>query len=82
MSVSVAMLKQAVFTHMLSREAEEETEESKPSGARGSQSSPSLPESPEGPSATCDESRVSESLQKEDLQPPPEAAERNGTAVL
>lgn len=82
MSVSVAMLKQAVFTHMLSREAEEETEESKPSAARGSQSSPSLPESPEGPSATCDESQTSESLQKEHLQPPPEAAERNGTAVL
>lgn len=79
---TLAMLKQAVFTHMLSREAEEETEESKPSAARGSQSSPSLPESPEGPSATCDESQTSESLQKEHLQPPPEAAERNGGFVV
>ncbi|XP_030602173.1 rho guanine nucleotide exchange factor 12 isoform X2 [Archocentrus centrarchus] len=75
---TLAMLKQAVFTHMLSREAEEETEENKESGARGSQSSPSLPGSPEGPSATCGESQVSESLQKDDLQPPSETAERNG----
>lgn len=72
------MLKQAVFTHMLSREAEEETEENKESGARGSQSSPSLPGSPEGPSATCDERQVSESLQKDDLQPPSETTQRNG----
>ncbi|KAE8287659.1 Rho guanine nucleotide exchange factor 12 Leukemia-associated RhoGEF [Larimichthys crocea] len=66
---TLAMLKQAVFTHILSREAEEETEENKPSSG------------PEGPSATCDESGASTSSQKDSphlTSGLPEATERNG----
>ncbi|TKS83195.1 Rho guanine nucleotide exchange factor 12 [Collichthys lucidus] len=66
---TLAMLKQAVFTHILSREAEEETEENKPSSG------------PEGPSATCDESGASSSSQKDSphlTSGLPEATERNG----
>lgn len=66
------MLKQAVFTHILSREAEEETEENKPSSG------------PEGPTATCDESGASTSSQKDSphlTSGLPEATERNGEAT-
>ncbi|XP_019130350.2 rho guanine nucleotide exchange factor 12 isoform X2 [Larimichthys crocea] len=66
---TLAMLKQAVFTHILSREAEEETEENKPSSG------------PEGPTATCDESGASTSSQKDSphlTSGLPEATERNG----
>lgn len=82
--VLVAMLKQALFNHMISREAEEETEENKQSGAPGCQLSASLPGSPEGPPAVCDGSRASASSQKENPQLPSghtrlsETAERNG----
>lgn len=85
--VLVAMLKQALFNHMISREAEgekEETEESKQSGAPGCQLSASLPGSPEGPS----ESRATASLQKENPQLPSghtelsESTERNGERIV
>ncbi|AWO99693.1 putative rho guanine nucleotide exchange factor 12-like [Scophthalmus maximus] len=49
---TLATLKQALFNHMLSREAEEEpeeTEENKLSGAPGGQQSDSVPEGPEEP---------------------------------
>lgn len=81
--VPVAMLKQALFNHMMSREAEEETEERKQSGAAECQLS-SLPGSPEGPSAASDESPASAGSQKDNPQPPSghaamsETAERNG----
>ncbi|XP_044077360.1 rho guanine nucleotide exchange factor 12-like isoform X2 [Siniperca chuatsi] len=85
---TLAMLKQALFNHMISREAEEEkedTEESKQSGAPGCQLSASLPGSPKGP---CDESRASASSQKDNPQLPSghsglsETAERNGGFVV
>ncbi|XP_040006687.1 rho guanine nucleotide exchange factor 12-like isoform X2 [Xiphias gladius] len=88
---TLAMLKQALFNHMMSREAEEEkeeTEHNKQRGAPGCQLSASLPGSPEGPSAACDESRASTSAQKDEPQPPPghtglpETAERNGGFVV
>lgn len=85
LSVLVALLKQALFNHMLSREAEEETEENKQSGASGCQLSASLPASPEGPPAACDGSRASPSSQK--LQLPSghsglsETPERNGEGI-
>ncbi|XP_070699506.1 rho guanine nucleotide exchange factor 12-like [Pempheris klunzingeri] len=85
---TLAMLKQALFTYMLSREAEEETEENRQSGAPGCPLSASLPGSPEGPSVACDESRASASSQKDDAPLPSghtglsEAAERNGGFVV
>ncbi|XP_059207320.1 rho guanine nucleotide exchange factor 12-like isoform X2 [Centropristis striata] len=66
---TLAMLKQALFNHMMNREAEEEkeeTQETKQSAAPGCQLSASLPGSPEGPS----ESRVSTNSQKENSQLP------------
>lgn len=86
-SVLVAMLKQALFNHMISRDAEEETEETKQSGAPGRQLSASLPASPEGPSAACDESRASASSQKDNAElpsghtGPSETTERNGERI-
>ncbi|GLD46381.1 rho guanine nucleotide exchange factor 12-like protein [Lates japonicus] len=86
---TLAMLKQALFNHMMSREAEEEkeeTEENKQSGCQLSASSPGSPEG--GPSAACDESRASASLQKDDPQLPSahtgltETTERNGGFVV
>ncbi|KAF0022938.1 hypothetical protein F2P81_024919 [Scophthalmus maximus] len=83
---TLATLKQALFNHMLSREAEEEpeeTEENKLSGAPGGQQSDSVPEGPEEPpppppppppAAACDESRAATGLS--------EAAERNGGFVV
>ncbi|CAK6964561.1 LOW QUALITY PROTEIN: rho guanine nucleotide exchange factor 12 [Scomber scombrus] len=88
---TLVMLKQVLFNHMMSREAEEEkeeTEENKPSRATGCQLSASLPGSPEGPSAACDESRASASSQKDDSQLSPghaglsETTERNGGFVI
>ncbi|XP_041807971.1 rho guanine nucleotide exchange factor 12-like isoform X3 [Chelmon rostratus] len=84
---TLAMLKQALFNHMMSREAEEETEERKQSGAAECQLS-SLPGSPEGPSAASDESPASAGSQKDNPQPPSghaamsETAERNGGFVV
>ncbi|KAM9348328.1 rho guanine nucleotide exchange factor 12-like [Symphorus nematophorus] len=78
---TLAMLKQALFTHMMSREAEEETEESKQSGAPGCQLSASLPGSPEGPSAAPEESRESAASQKENPGLS-ETTERNGGFVV
>uniref|UniRef100_A0A8D3D500 Rho guanine nucleotide exchange factor 12-like n=1 Tax=Scophthalmus maximus TaxID=52904 RepID=A0A8D3D500_SCOMX len=83
---TLATLKQALFNHMLSREAEEEpeeTEENKLSGAPGGQQSDSVPGGPEEPpppppppppAAACDESRAATGLS--------EAAERNGGFVV
>ncbi|XP_071362686.1 rho guanine nucleotide exchange factor 12 isoform X2 [Trachinotus anak] len=87
---TLAMLKQALFNHMMSREAEEEKEETenKQSGAPGGQLSASSPGSPEGASAARDESRAATSLQKDDPQLPPghtglsETTERNGGFVV
>ncbi|XP_023286681.1 rho guanine nucleotide exchange factor 12-like isoform X2 [Seriola lalandi dorsalis] len=88
---TLAMLKQALFNHMMSREAEEEkeeTEDNKQSGAPVCQLSASSPGSPEGASAARDESRASASSQKDDLQLPPghtglsETTERNGGFVV
>ncbi|XP_078122077.1 rho guanine nucleotide exchange factor 12 isoform X1 [Sander vitreus] len=81
---TLAMLKQALFNHMISREAEGEKEESKQSGAPGCQLSASLPGSPEGPS----ESRATSSSQKENPQLPSghtelsEPTEHNGGFVI
>ena len=86
-SVSVAVLKQALFTHLMSRETEE-TEENKQSTSSGNQLSVSLPGSPEGPSAACDESNASERLGKDNprvssaLTGLSETTERNGKGVL
>lgn len=83
-SVVVAMLKQALFNHMLSREAEEETEQNRQGGAPGGQLSACLPGSAEGPSATSDLFAESQ----KDNQPPSgqtglsETTESNGEAVL
>ncbi|XP_067347892.1 rho guanine nucleotide exchange factor 12 isoform X2 [Channa argus] len=66
---TLTMLKQVLFNHMMSREAEqdkEDTEEKKLSGAPGCQLSVSLPLSPQGLSAPCDESQATASLQKDD----------------
>ncbi|KAI3373979.1 hypothetical protein L3Q82_022549 [Scortum barcoo] len=76
---TLAMLKQALFNHMMTREAEEETEE-KHGGAPERQPSASLPASPEGPPATCDESQTSASSQRENT--PSETTERNGAHFL
>ncbi|XP_035522363.1 rho guanine nucleotide exchange factor 12 isoform X2 [Morone saxatilis] len=84
---TLAMLKQSLFNHMMSREAEEETE-NKQSGAPGCQLNVSLPGSPEGPSAACDEGRASANSQKDNHQLPSgpsglsETAERNGGFVV
>ncbi|XP_034745196.1 rho guanine nucleotide exchange factor 12-like isoform X3 [Etheostoma cragini] len=84
---TLEMLKQALFNHMISREAEdekEETGESRQSGALGGQLSASLPGSPEGPS----ESQATASSQKENPQLPSghtelsETTERNGGFVI
>ncbi|XP_047463106.1 rho guanine nucleotide exchange factor 12-like isoform X2 [Mugil cephalus] len=61
---TLALLKQALFTHMMSREAEEETEEVKQSVAP--QLSASLPESPEAPAPAAssrDHNQKDENLQ-------------------
>ncbi|XP_008302862.1 rho guanine nucleotide exchange factor 12-like isoform X2 [Stegastes partitus] len=71
---TLSMLKQALFTHMLSREAEEVKEESEENKPSGSQLSACLPVGPEESSAACDESRTSEGFQKDNL---PDTAERN-----
>ncbi|XP_034461521.1 rho guanine nucleotide exchange factor 12 isoform X1 [Hippoglossus hippoglossus] len=74
---TLAVLKQALFNHMLSREAEEEkgeTEELKPSGAPGCQRGDSLSGSHEGPSVTCDESQTSSGSPPDDSQLPSEHA--------
>ncbi|XP_040907371.1 rho guanine nucleotide exchange factor 12 isoform X2 [Toxotes jaculatrix] len=88
---TLALLKQALFNHMMCREAEEEKEgieENKQSVASECQLSASLPGSPEGPSAACDESRASTGLQKDEPQLPSghrglsETTERNGGFVV
>ncbi|XP_060941809.1 rho guanine nucleotide exchange factor 12 isoform X2 [Limanda limanda] len=83
---TLAVLKQALFNHMLSREAEEEkeeTEELKPSGgALGCQRGGSLSGGHEGP--TCEESQTSSGSTPDDSQIPSEhaglseATEHNG----
>lgn len=87
----VAMLKQVLFDHMMSREAEEEkeeTEENKQTGSPGCQLSASLPESPEGLSAVCEENQASASLQKDGPvffsghTGPSETTERNGELIM
>ncbi|XP_051793609.1 rho guanine nucleotide exchange factor 12 isoform X3 [Acanthochromis polyacanthus] len=77
---TLSMLKQALFIHMLSREAEEEKDESEEN--KQSQLSACLPGSQEEPSAACDESRASEGLQKDDLQLPDSAERNSGFTVL
>ncbi|XP_026227137.1 rho guanine nucleotide exchange factor 12 isoform X2 [Anabas testudineus] len=88
---TLAMLKQVLFDHMMSREAEaekEETDEKKQTGVAACQLSASFPGSPEGLSAACEESQGSASLQKDD---PPllsghtglsETTERNGGFMI
>ncbi|XP_061596288.1 rho guanine nucleotide exchange factor 12-like [Cololabis saira] len=77
---TLAMLKQALFTHMMSRDVEED----KQLGAPEDQGRGSLSGSPEGPSAACEESKDSESSEKGDAQRlsvstgPSETTERNG----
>ncbi|KAL7389784.1 hypothetical protein ABVT39_009758 [Epinephelus coioides] len=76
---TLAMLKQALFNHMISRETEEEKEET-----QESKQSASVPASPEGPP----ESRASAGSQKENPQLPSghtelsETPERNGGFVV
>ncbi|XP_023129398.2 rho guanine nucleotide exchange factor 12 isoform X2 [Amphiprion ocellaris] len=79
---TLSMLKQALFTHMLSREAEEDKDESEEN--KQSELSACLPGSQEEPSAACDESRASEGLQKDDLQLPDTTARNSngGFTVL
>ncbi|XP_069366192.1 rho guanine nucleotide exchange factor 12 isoform X2 [Paralichthys olivaceus] len=88
---TLAVLKQALFNHMLSREAEEEkeeTEELKLTGAPGCQQSDSPPGSHQGPSAAGDESQAPPGLLTDDSQLPSEHAgltettERNGGSVV
>uniref|UniRef100_A0A1A7WW15 Rho guanine nucleotide exchange factor (GEF) 12b n=2 Tax=Iconisemion striatum TaxID=60296 RepID=A0A1A7WW15_9TELE len=55
---TLLMLKQAIFSHMMSREVEEETDEGKPSGASEDQAN-------QGSSAEFDGIRTSESSEKE-----------------
>ncbi|XP_074528793.1 rho guanine nucleotide exchange factor 12 [Halichoeres trimaculatus] len=78
---TLAMLKQALFNHMMSRDAGEETEESR---QHESQLTGSVPGSPEGPSASCDERRASAGSQKDASGVPgtPETSERNGGFVV
>lgn len=76
---TLAMLKQALFNHMISRETEEEKEET-----QESKQNASVPGSPEGPP----ESRASAGSQKENPQLPSghtelsETPERNGGFVV
>ncbi|KAK2828410.1 hypothetical protein Q5P01_019444 [Channa striata] len=66
---TLTMLKQVLFNHMMTREAEEVKEDSeakKQTDAPGCQLSASLPGSPEGLSATSVESQATASLQKDD----------------
>uniref|UniRef100_A0A665U9A7 Rho guanine nucleotide exchange factor (GEF) 12b n=1 Tax=Echeneis naucrates TaxID=173247 RepID=A0A665U9A7_ECHNA len=81
---TLAMLKQALFNHMMSRETEEEkeaTEEKKNFSA-------STPGSPKGSSSARHESRAATSSQKDDPQLPPghtnpsETTERNSGFVV
>ncbi|XP_076606817.1 rho guanine nucleotide exchange factor 12 isoform X2 [Chaetodon auriga] len=80
---TLATLKQVLFNHLMSREAEEEREENKQSGAPECQ-----PESPEGPSAASEEGQASASSEKDNSQLPSgpagtsETAERNGGFVI
>ncbi|XP_045895461.1 rho guanine nucleotide exchange factor 12-like [Micropterus dolomieu] len=82
---TLAMLKQALFNHIISREAEEENKQSR---APGCLLSTSLPGSPEGPSAASDESQASASSQKDNPQllsgrtGLPEPTEHNGGFVV
>lgn len=85
------MLKQVLFNHMMSREAEEEkeeTEENKQTGASRCQLSASLPGRPEGLSAANEERQVSASLQKDNPQVLSghtglsETTERNGEGII
>nr|XP_046265862.1 rho guanine nucleotide exchange factor 12-like isoform X2 [Scatophagus argus] len=75
---TLAMLKQILFNHMVSREAED-SEGTKQSGAPGCQLSESLPVVPEGPSGASDESRASADSPKAGL---PDTTERNGGFVV
>lgn len=74
LSAPVAMLKQVIFSHMLSREAEEETEEKR------------LSREAEGPSGGAEGPSAADS-QKENPPPPtgatelPDPSERNGEAT-
>ncbi|XP_030010087.1 rho guanine nucleotide exchange factor 12-like isoform X2 [Sphaeramia orbicularis] len=81
---TLAMLKQVVFDHMISRDGEEEkdteTEETKQSEASGCQMNTSLPEGPDQAATAWDESRVSANSPQEDPQVLP--AERNGGFVV
>lgn len=81
----MAMLKQVLFDHMMSREAEEEKEEAEENKQT---TGASLSESPEGLSAAREENRASASLQKDDAQllsghtGLSETAERNGEGIM
>ncbi|XP_035998655.1 rho guanine nucleotide exchange factor 12 isoform X1 [Fundulus heteroclitus] len=61
---TLAMLKETLYSHMMSREAEEETDGNKPVGAPESQ-----PGSPEGPSAAHDESPENDDPQPSSVLP-------------
>lgn len=62
------MLKEILFNHMMSQEAEEEKDDNNQPGAPGCQLRASLPGSPEGLSAASDENQASLDLQKVDSQ--------------
>ncbi|XP_073335280.1 rho guanine nucleotide exchange factor 12 isoform X2 [Pagrus major] len=76
---TLSMLKQALFSHLMSRETDEDTEDTRQSGAPERQ----LSGSPEGPSAASDESPVKDKLQLQtghsELS---ETPERNGGFVV
>ncbi|MEQ2284254.1 hypothetical protein AMECASPLE_019716, partial [Ameca splendens] len=61
---TLAVLKEALYSHIMTREGEEETEENKLSGAPESQ-----PGTPEGPRSAHNESQPPESSENDDLQP-------------
>ncbi|MED6272107.1 hypothetical protein CHARACLAT_026923, partial [Characodon lateralis] len=61
---TLAVLKEALYSHIMTREGEEEAEENKLSGAPESQ-----PGTPEGPPSARNESQPPESSENDDLQP-------------
>nr|XP_020454230.1 rho guanine nucleotide exchange factor 12-like isoform X2 [Monopterus albus] len=77
---TLALLKQAIFNHMMSREAEEEKEKNKQTGTPGCQLTASSTGGPEGLPAACDESQTSGHFSGH--TDPPETSERNGGFVV
>ncbi|MEQ2192112.1 hypothetical protein XENOCAPTIV_007087 [Xenoophorus captivus] len=80
---TLAVLKEALYSHIMTREGEEETEENKLIGAPESQ-----PGTPDGPRSAHNESQPPESSENDDLQPlsvltgESESAEPNSKSVF